>query len=463
MKGGWIWFSAVMAMALSFMLSQIFVEGLLNDSDTAAILAKIAEPHSVAKWFTSDWPLENGFYRPISTLLFELDQAISPNNPAQFLFTNKLLVAIGIVCSYWLGCELFQNRPKGFVVALLMFVWVSVAVWPTLVVGGLAVVAAMGYLLVAILAFIKNGKARPPLVQVLCAIFAVGFLAWLTIPAIPPLGWRTAYWIPGRTATSMSVFGITCVASFLRYIHQTANPAPEGPIDAYYRPKTRASSVHLGGRFPVGWLALSFATCMAAMMCYEQAVVLPFLILSCLFWLRLRGITPAIWPLFVFFGILGWYIWARNNYLPVSWGTTYQKQQFRAGPGTIGYLLKYIFPSFPSLQSLYYQLTTSLTLLLEGALWAALGHVFSNIALWRGTENRWKVPAVALLLAVIAFAPMAPLSFFAHYHFFPAAFFAVFWVAAFESLSPFLTTAVSLRAVQAPARLHPAPGSLRRL
>jgi hypothetical protein len=48
---------------------------LRTDSDTAVMLDAVKQ-HGALRWLFGDWLLENGFYRPVSSLSIALDYAL---------------------------------------------------------------------------------------------------------------------------------------------------------------------------------------------------------------------------------------------------------------------------------------------------------------------------------------------------------------------------------------------------
>src|SRR5687767_10206513 len=88
--------------------SQMWLD--LENHDTRVLLQTIRAEQEPLKWFTSDWPLYNGFYRPLPAVTFEVDDRLYGNNLPMYCFTNWW---IGLLCSFgvvWLVYEAFRNR-----------------------------------------------------------------------------------------------------------------------------------------------------------------------------------------------------------------------------------------------------------------------------------------------------------------------------------------------------------------
>jgi hypothetical protein len=75
-------------------LPQVFYESPLRaDSDTAVMLDAVKQ-HGALRWLAGDWLLENGFYRPVSSLSIALDYAVYGEAGWGFRLTNWLLTAL---------------------------------------------------------------------------------------------------------------------------------------------------------------------------------------------------------------------------------------------------------------------------------------------------------------------------------------------------------------------------------
>ncbi|MBL8040960.1 MAG: hypothetical protein JNM04_06385, partial [Chthonomonas sp.] len=86
--------------------SQSTSNDLHTDSDTHVMVTKIRERHDPVSWFFGDWPLENHFYRPISALSFELDNALYGDSGRGYFRTNAIIAALSVLALAWLVFEL---------------------------------------------------------------------------------------------------------------------------------------------------------------------------------------------------------------------------------------------------------------------------------------------------------------------------------------------------------------------
>lgn len=423
---------------------------LLTDSDTAVALQAIRARQAPLSWFGGDWPLENHFYRPVSTLFFEFDNAISGGNPAGYGWTNLLLVLGSVFALFWLLREISNSVP--------------------LSVGGAAVFAVfsadllleapwLSYLcFVPFAALLLGGRS---LKRALLASSAWLILGYMLTSAFP-LAFRMIQWVPGRTASTMTLFLLLGLACFARYVRLAHAPAAK-PATALDLPATKGTAQTTPLRKPI-WLVLGTFATLLALGCYEQAVVLPFLCVGlAIFWLvqGRRDFKPV--ALATATTIL--YASVRMIVLPTA-ASGYQSQQFRSGPGVWLSLGDYLIPGLCGSVGQIRSWVGPSTLLLPSfyAPFLVLA-AFMTVAYVTVQEvKRGQADAcLALLgygLSAIAFAPMAFLKHFDHYHFAPLAFRGIA-AAGLAAMALRLTVSAATRpARQAPPRPHPAPGSL---
>ncbi|RYG37669.1 hypothetical protein EON81_05960, partial [bacterium] len=106
MKRAWPGWLTIALCGVAVWFSRVGSASLLQDSDTAVLLAKIRERGNPLSWFAGDWPLGNHFYRPVSTLSFELDNALYGNHAEGYGATNALLAIACIAALFWMLREL---------------------------------------------------------------------------------------------------------------------------------------------------------------------------------------------------------------------------------------------------------------------------------------------------------------------------------------------------------------------
>lgn len=434
-------------------------KGLLLDSDTNFLIAKLNEYNNPWRWFTHDWPLENHFYRPISTLFFELDNRLHPGDSSAFGLTNAILCALSTLALYWFLTEVKRSIPVAVAGAWLFAFW-TLDGW----FFGSWLVSIVSW--IPWICFIAIGIATIRNKRFSWNSFIValgGFYVWSTLITIQPkLSNQTMYWIPGRTATSMTIFVLVALASYVRFERLGASnkPAPEpSPLDP---PATRTSVADEEPRNAWGWFALSCLSTAIALGAYEQAVMIPTLIFILGIWLRLQGKQTRFSLQIFFWAILVAYLIYRVQIIPVQ-PSGYQKQQFRNGPGLWIDILNYVLPGLYGVYTTLIGITSDLFAMLTMSFWAPLVGFVSNASAWIAIRKKILKPAAALALALFSYLPMAFLKQFGHYHYLPAAMMTLFVISLLEVYWPALVSAVSPQAIQAPRRSDRAPGSLPHL
>lgn len=423
---------------------------MLQDSDTAVLLQKIHERHDPLSWFRGDWPLENHFYRPIATLTFEWDEARSAGNAAGFGQTNALICALCVLLLAWFLREL-TDRPFLTAGSTALF-----AIWNR----GLVPAPIFGVLQILMFAALIGGIWRR----------GTDWRAWIT----PTLLWvmvsfeianatdiaqRTLFWLPGRTATTMTVFCLLALAAYARYERLGAvRSVPEpGPLDP---PATRNTRIEKG-RPSALWAVLSVLGVAAALATYEQAVMLPACLVGVACAFKWRGFRVRWSWQFAYWALLVGYLVLRQVVLPHT-PSRYQEQQFRNGPGVALSLLEYVFPSAGNLQALWGSLDAGWLLWLTAGPYGNVLAFLRDINTLLQVRRQWVMAACGYGFSVLAFLPMAWLNPFEHYHYWPLAMRSLFvmvlaWIAWERTVS-----AWSPRGLASPPRRDPAPGSLPR-
>jgi hypothetical protein len=431
---------------------------LLMDTDTSFLISKLDQYHNPWRWFTHDWPLENHFYRPISTLFFELDNRLHPGNNDAFGFTNSAICALATMTLYWFLCEVRRSIPVAVGGTWLFMSW-SLNGWFFgkwwMNVISLVPIALMIVILVRMIAEKKFRWS---------ALFTGlgGFFVWSELTqTMPSLSDHTMYWLPGRTATSMTIFALIALASYVRFERLGASSLPAKEPSPLDPPATRSSNQRDEPRNAWGRFALSCVATVMALGAYEQAVMIPALIFILGIWLRISGLQTRFAIQIIFWGILVTYIIYRVQIIPVQ-PSGYQKQQFRHGPGLYIDILSYIMPGIFGLTSSVSAIMTGF-LVVTDTFWASVGSFVANASAWISIRKRMLKPAIAMSLALFAYLPMAFLKQFGHYHYFPAAMFALFVICLFEAYWQEMVKAISPSSIQAPKRTERAPGSLPRI
>lgn len=422
---------------------------LLTDSDTHVAIAKIRERNDPLSWFRGDWPLENHFYRPISTLVFEIDNRLYGDNPAGYGATNALLCAICVLLTFWFFREL-TDRPALATIATLVFTeWHLGPSGITSRVFELLLYAALAG------GILRHGfriKQWLPAVLVFMAAQSQFLIA-------KPIGGRTIDWIPGRTATTMTVFCLIALAAYARYerLGSTPKRADPGPLDP---PATRNTEI-VKRTAGVGWAILAVVATALALGAYEQAVMLPACLLAVACAFRWRGFRVRWGWQVPAWGLLVGYLVLRKLILP-SEHSAYQDQQLRFGPGVWLSLTDYLVPSINSVQSMATYFEMGWEVLLMGAPYLAVLAVARDATAIYQARRRWVFALAGWGMSFLAFLPMAWLNHFDHYHYWPLALRSLLVAVLGWTGLELLVTAWSPRGTQAPPRPDPAPGSLPR-
>lgn len=449
MKRGRITWLAVIAAVLNVLRVVHTEPTLLKDIDTSVLLDAIRNRHNPLSWFTGDWPLANHFYRPIPTLTFEADNVLYANHAAGYGWTNALICVACILALFWMVAELSESLALAGACALLFGYWHAPFYLPLspvvdLLVGATVVVALL------------RRQAKWTQVVSACLLTLLTYAEFNGLRTNLQAG--SLSWLPARTATVMTVFCLTSVAAYARYARFSSTKATE-EITPLTPPATRSSRQEKKAKGSVVWLGVSVAMAAVALGSYEQAIMLPAVLLASAVMLRMRGYRVG-WALHALFWLLlGGYLLMRHQILPPT-TSAYQKQQLRYGPGVFYALSDYFLPvsavtyGFIQAFSGLYELVNSAfyTILLS---WAT--QVNGYIA-----ARKEAIAIGGLVTSFLAFLPMAWVKEFPHYHYWPMAMRTMFVTGLIVLAGRALVTAWSPRVQQAPTRPSPAPGSLPR-
>lgn len=432
MKSGALWFLIAFACAVSLLFHRPTTPLILADTDTAVLLQAIEERDDPWSWFAGDWPLENHFYRPVSTLVFEMDHRLHGDNPVGFGWTQAIIAALCALALFWLFSELTGRLALGAAACLVFTIWHFPPMWlswvSTLVVG-----VGIATLLIAL--FRRTGR----LLVAVVAFFACLLLAHELHPMIE-FGYRIVQWLPGRTASTATLFALLSLASYARFERSySARPRPATSVSL---PANRTENQFDQAR-PVKrpiWLLVSLFSLMLALGAYEQAVMVPSLILGTAIWFSFNYRKPhwlvpaASWVLLV------GYLALRAGLVPTE-ASGYQLQQFRTGAGLMIDLSEFLAPAMHRLTQFWLAMDTSPYLLMNpevlGRLLYGLAFPFTVVGAIQCARGKWcaqpwmgwKLLVYGYLASALAFLPMAWLKIFEHYYHLPLALRAGFLIA----------------------------------
>lgn len=422
---------------------------MLHDTDTAVLLQTIRARHDPLSWFVGDWPLQNHFYRPISTLAFELDNRLYGSAASGYGLTNALLCALSVLLLFWFVRELTDLPVLSAGSAALFALWTA---------GSTSLAISCVSLLG--LACLAGGLWRHQLRigWYLPGYFVFAFAA-SELHGIRPLEARMLDWLPGRTASVMCVFALIAMAAYARYERTSAKRlvAAPGPLDP---PATRNTvRAREPSKFSFLWAVGALLACAAALGSYEQAVMLPACVLGVAIVQRLRGYKVRWGWQLGFWSLLAAYLVLRSRLIPVM-PSHYQLQQFRHGPGVYLSLTEFLLPAFGSYPAFIQTFDEGFLLLLNPQLWSIVHASVANAVAYYQLRRHWVLALAGWALSVVSFLPMAWLKEFEHYFYWPMAMRSLFVCVLIWVGLDLLIIAWSRPGLQAPARPSAAPGSL---
>lgn len=379
----WAW-PAVAAFMLALLLSFCRDPAMLADTDTQAAIRAIREQNNPWHWFGADWPLGNHFYRPISTLFFEFDVRVWGDQAGGWGMTNALLCAACVGLTAWLVQELTQRPDWAASAAGVFAFWIGFGdrIVPFWLVLAVAAGAAL---------WDRTFDARRIIVSLLMLI-----ALHHEVVAAESLRYRMMDWIPGRTASVMTVFALFAMASLARGI----------------RLESRA------------WHGMALVGLTLALGSYEQAIMVPAALAGVAIFFRLRH--PDLRQGWVwhgaFWAVLAGYFILKQQILPTT-ESAYQAQQMRSSGFSWVAISSYAFPAWPDVMQVVTLTSTGWAAVFVSALYGSLAQILANLTAYaRATvaSQRWEAVG-GWLWSLVVFLPMAWVKNFEHYHFFPLA------------------------------------------
>jgi hypothetical protein len=454
MKRGGVWSILAFLVSLPVLLAHSTNNTLLWDTDTSVLLRTLRERNAPLSWFTGDWPLGNHFYRPLPTLTFELDQRLYGTNPLGYGWTNAILCALCVLALYWFLVEISTSRPWALAGAGLFTLW-------TLDLGryltGPLLWACVPLILVGM--YRHSFRVRSYIPACLVLYF---FGLELAAPEMtsPSLSYSMIGWLPGRTASVMTLFALIATAAYARYERSRNVYLPPLPSKATDPPASTRSGKLAIPKGKALWLAVSALASTAAFASYEQAVMLPAILFGVAVYFRLQRRKPDWKVHLLFWGLLVGYLVLRHYILPTD-VSRYQAQQFRGGgPGAWIALADYFLPTVSILPSLWVGLSVSLLVLLTNTVMSGIVAVVSAVTTAVEARRNWRPILAGWALSGLAFLPLAFIKPFGHYHYWPLALRAIFVLGLAKLTWDLVSIAVCPPVLKAPPRPSPAPGSL---
>ena len=403
--------------------------------------------HGALRWLFGDWLLENGFYRPTSSLSIALDYALYGEAGWGFRLTNWLLMILTVLGAWalvrayarlagtpyaeWLALGVgvaLSLQQTGltsvvakwsawwFVAAVVLLVWATKTVLPPSLrfpplregnpVGegssplregnpvGAVPPAGRGNLQEGVQTI--HPSAVPPagrgnLKEGVQIILAVGALFWGFDRMLATEYTRLVTWVPSRTALLGTMFGVWAMYALLR-----------GATERRW-----------------GWLALGGVLYLLALGSYEQPITLVALVGALAFWRR-RDWGGWGARAFAVAAVCAVLVFALRFALLPAEPSTYQQQQLRSSLS--GPVFTYLTELLPPVGQWQYWRAVGAhleVLLVDKTGWDHLVGtllylgVLAAVLRWRGLLGG------AWLWHALAFLPMAFLHFFEHYMYLP--------------------------------------------
>jgi hypothetical protein len=408
-------------------LPQVFYESPLRaDSDTAVMLDAVKQ-HGALRWLAGDWLLENGFYRPVSSLSIALDYAVYGEAGWGFRLTNWLLTALTALGAWTLVRAYARLVGNPYAEWLALGVGVALSLQQTGLTSGVAKWSAWWFVAAVVLLVWATKTVLPPslrfpplregnpvgegssplregnqvgavppagrgnLQEGVQTILALGALFWGVDRLLATEYTRLITWVPSRTALLGTMFSVWAMYALL-----------QGAT---------------GRRW--GWLVLGGGLYLLALGSYEQPITLVALVGALAFWRRrdwggwgARAFAVAAACAVLVFAL-------RFALLPAE-PSTYQQQQLRSSLS--GPVFTYLTELLPPVGQWQYWRAVGLqleVLLVDKAGWdhlvGTLLYLGVLVAVWR-----WRgLLGGAWLWHALAFSPMAFLHFFEHYMYLP--------------------------------------------
>jgi len=369
-----------------------------ENHDTRIMYKHLRYWNEPTKWLYGDWPLQNGFYRPLPALAFEVDVRLWDKDFPKYKIFNWLVCATSSFLLIAFVLSLTEDRSLALLSGILFSFWQTdlLSILPIYWMGA---VGAAGILVWTL--FAKKGSQLCWL-TLACIAFYLGY-EWENIATLGDLsgqsfGYRTMGWPPGRTATLFGLFSLLCLWGYCLW-------------ERSHRMR---------------WLVLSTIGFIGAFMSYEQAVMLPAVLFACGVYLKMHGLRVR-WPVHIFFwGLMAAYAWWHFAYLPIE--TRYATQHSSSLGSGIRSLMLWLFPGYGSVVELsdLFDPNIGLFALLMISFWIALFFLVANAMTWIGARREWQVLLFGLLCSAIVFAPMAFQLRLTHYFYLPLAFRSIF-------------------------------------
>lgn len=364
---------------------------LALDPDTPVILDHVREdmsPIGLLRWFSTDWPLGNGFYRPLIALSLAGDTITFGNWAPGYRLANwalAVLTALGLLV--WL-------RELGFEMHIALLPAAIFSLQQSLPQPMVPTIVATlaGALILLMLARARrkrhHGEASaqvgPWSWAMAGAILYVATVHWLSLTTVVD-------WIAARTALMSTLFVVWAMVPLTRYLR-------------------------MGG---TRWLVAGVLFVALALCCYEQAVMAPFALALVAILSRGEVRRRVLIASLALLLLLPLYQVVRLNAVGGEVSTYTHLARKSGYVGTVREMATCIFPSTLEATSVVGRMEDVYTLV-DGPSWhSAIVLALSVVVFWRLFAVAPKAAGVLLGMQAILFAPMAGLHVFGHYFYLP--------------------------------------------
>lgn len=409
---------AINLVGVRYLFSETDLWGDKENHDTRVLYGIIQYENTPLRWLTGDWPLYNGFYRPLPSLAFEADRALYGPVLEMYIGFNWV---IGILSAFLLAWFVYEaTRSDGWAIgsAIVFSVWqVGLADWiPFESIGRYLALLAAVFALASLPG--SRERARSWLLSA-ALLFYLGIELAFNLGAIDGLNMSLSYraigWPPGRTTTMLTLFALLSMGAYCRFERD--------------------------GR--ARWYVVSLLGLLGALGCHEGAIVVPGMLIATAIYLRVQGVKVRWWAHALPWTILGTYILLHLNLLSVD--SRYIQQHDRGWRGAKFAIIDWLFPARRDvlIAGNLFDPQIGVYCFLIANFWQSVARLVSTIAALVSSMRLWRHAAFGLFGSLAALLPLAFEIPLGHYYHLPAAIRSIYVVALCAILAQHLRTAWS--------------------
>ena len=365
-----------------------------DNHDLRFLVGTIRAEKAPFKWFVSDWPLYNGFYRPLPTLSFEFDYWLYGVDLSNMKKTNWIICLLTSILLFWLVWELFRLRWLAFGCSALFSIW-QVDFQSVLPIKETAIVLG---LVCIVLAIISGRLYCFKWLGVAALFLYLSQELTLIVGGRDALGEtlanRVEHWPVGRTATLLAMFAVSCFASYCRFEREKQ----------------------------ARWGVVSLVCLLCCFATYEQSVIVAPALLGCAVALRVQGVQVR-WLLHSIPILLtGLYLGLHR--LCLDWEHPYHLQAKKPLKGAIREFGYWLFPNSKFLYLLGFPFDPLIGAgaLFYGPFWTSVFSISSNIVSLFYMKRRLLIVSFGMAMSLGTYIPLGLQQNLAHYFYLSVAF-----------------------------------------